>query len=1009
MDSMITIVAPVRGGDIAALNDLIDALANPCNDAVRDALDRIDEKGCGTHFMSLHAIAGDDGEDGHLVFEFTADGDRAAALKRIDAAIGADLKRAFAMARDWRDNVSLVSYLDRHVIKVGSGLFDPPGLCFAGTPRMSVGRIRDEAALAKFVGPLVDDGRSDLRAIDRLEAVRRAVGASQFKWALDPPPPPGREQGRDPGPWLVGALLWPFAKAYLWAFAFVLIAALAVATLLIRPDTEPTWPAMAWDTAKVLALGIGATLLLLLAAALCLYSKLRSQEQSDWIDNRAIDFATMTEIGKRENHCAQNHMISVTTRKPGFVRSLTLRLAFWVIGMFATKVYREGFLGGISTIHAARWITIPGTRKLVFFSNFGGSWESYLEDFITRAHFGLTAVWSNSIGFPRAKNLFQDGATDGERFKRYARASMQPTRFWYSAYPQLTTDHVRCNAAMRRGLAAALTNDEAMRWLALFGSAPRPDAKLETNQIQSLVFGGLGFMPHGACLLYRLPEDSAKARAFMAAINEHIAFGDGRKLRRRAVLTVALGAGALDRLGLPDSCLRGFPPAFLEGMSTETRARILGDLNEDAPAHWKWGDSRYDLALLAYGVTEQAVDRLQRVVAAYAEENGLEASHRIPLVPAKKPAIEPFGFVDGVSQPVIRGSYQSYRKNDPIHLVEPGEFVIGYKDNRGNFPPEPELDSLADPDNVLPVADTSRAFANTIVEAPRAIGRNGTYLVIRQLEQDVTGFWDYCWSEYRRLKDRLPPPYDIRPDYIAAKLIGRWRDGSSLVRNPYYPYRTEREKEADRQAARKVAEAPDEPPKPGETPSELETPEPAKAEKALETARPPTKPADKQEIPTPAEPSGRGDNDFLFGVEDPQALRCPFGAHIRRANPRDSLSPGSMEQVSISNRHRIYRVGRLYEPEAGGKPGLLFMCLNGDIERQFEFIQQTWLVSPAFHGLTGEQDPLNSNGGAAGTGYLVPSHDGPVRLKPLPRFVKTLGGGYFFMPGRALLEYLGGR
>ena len=240
-------------------------------------------------------------------------------------------------------------------------------------------------------------------------------------------------------------------------------------------------------------------------------------------------------------------MVSVTERKPGLVRLLTLRLAFWLIAMFATRVYREGFLGGISTIHAARWITIPGTRKLVFFSNFGGSWESYLEDFITRAHDGLTAVWSNSIGFPRAKNLFQDGATDGERFKRYARASMQPTRFWYSAYPDLTTDHVRCNAAMRRGLAAALTNDEAAQWLALFGSAQRPDAKLETSQIQSLVFGGLGFMPHGACLLYRLPDDARRRAPSCAAIYPHIAFGDGRKLRRGAVLTVALGGGALEQ------------------------------------------------------------------------------------------------------------------------------------------------------------------------------------------------------------------------------------------------------------------------------------------------------------------------------------------------------------------------------------------------------------------------------------------------------------------------------
>jgi len=148
------------------------------------------------------------------------------------------------------------------------------------------------------------------------------------------------------------------------------------------------------------------------------------------------------------------------------------------------------------------------------------------------------------------------------------------------------------------------------------------------------------------------------------------------------------------------------------------------------------------------------------------------------------------------------------------------------------------------------------------------------------------------------------------------------------------------------------------------------------------------------------------DNDFLYGTEDPQALRCPIGAHIRRANPRDTLAPGDKMQIDISNRHRIMRVGRLYRPWEGENPGLLFMCLNGDIERQFEFIQQTWLISPAFHGLAGEQDPLTSN--CDGTGYVVPTHDGPVRLKPLPQFVKTLGGGYFFMPGRSFLRWLGG-
>lgn len=958
MDSLVTIVAPVPAMHIARLEGLIDGLGNPAADSVREALDAAG----GLHFMSLHAIPGGDGERGHLVFEFTADGETRAAIDRIAAAIGPRLEPIFAAATDWRQGKALADYLDTHRIAVGVGLFANPGLCFAGTPGMSVERIRKEAALARFVVPVVEDGGPSLRPIDRLAAVRAAVKASpDHAWALTPPPSAPRAGIPIPGALSVaGQLAGPFIRTYLWPAAFILLAVFAATWALTgSPGQGAMW--------TLIAIPILLVLILLWLGSL--YLGLRRQEARDWTDGRAADLATLREMGRRENHRAQNHMVSITTRKPGMVRWFTLRLAFWLIGQFATRFYAAGFLGSISTIHAARWITIPGTRKLVFFSNFGGSWESYLEDFITRAHGGLTAVWSNSIGFPRAKNLFQDGATDGERFKRYARASMQPTRFWYSAYPDLTTDHVRCNAAMRRGLASALTNDEAAQWLALFGSAARPEAKLETMEIQSLVFGGLGFMPSGACLLYALPDAPEQARAFLAALLPHVAFGDGRRLRRRAVLTVGLGGRALAKLGLPEDCRNGFPPAFLEGMAEEHRARLLGDVGAAGPGAWVWSDGKYDLALLAYGVDDAAVARLAAVVAGHAEEHGLATPHRVPLATVVKPVKEPFGFVDGVSQPVIRGTYQSFRSNDPIHLVEPGEFIIGYPDNRGNRPPEPELSPLADPENVLPVADHSRAFDNAIVDAPRAVARNGSFLVIRQLEQDVTGFWDYCWSESRRVSSRLPPPYDVRPDFIAAKLVGRWRDGVSLVRNPYYP------------TPRSKTEA--------------------------EAVRPQTNPADGAAIQAAARPNPRGDNDFLFGVEDPDAVRCPFGAHIRRANPRDSLMPGSREQVDISNRHRIYRVGRLYTPKEGENPGLLFMCLNADIERQFEFIQQTWLVSPAFHGLVGEQDPLTSSGDKDATGYVVPSHDGPVRLKPLPKFVTTLGGGYFFMPGRALLQWMG--
>jgi deferrochelatase/peroxidase EfeB len=224
-------------------------------------------------------------------------------------------------------------------------------------------------------------------------------------------------------------------------------------------------------------------------------------------------------------------------------------------------------------------------------------------------------------------------------------------------------------------------------------------------------------------------------------------------------------------------------------------------------------------------------------------------------------------------------------------------------------------------------------------------------------------------------------------------LLGRWKDGSSLVRNPYYPYGREVARKALRDAAREPA-----PLQPAGPPERSEP----------ETARPETAPAAATPIPAPTEPSSRQDNDFLYGTEDPQALRCPVGAHIRRGNPRDTLLPGSLEQVAISNRHRIRRVGRLYREAPGEKPGLLFMCLNGDIERQFEFVQQTWLANSGFQGLDRQQDPLINDRARGSSGYLIPSNDGPARLAAMPSFVRTLGGGYFFMPGRSFLAWLGG-
>ncbi len=356
---------------------------------------------------------------------------------------------------------------------------------------------------------------------------------------------------------------------------------------------------------------------------------------------------------------------------------------------------------------------------------------------------------------------------------------------------------------------------------------------------------------------------------------------------------------------------------------------------------------------------------------------------------------EPFGFTDGVSQPVIRGTYKSLRNADPIHIVEPGEMILGYPDNRGYIPPSPTLLPNSDPGNKLPLLAAPNDFSRTVADSVRDVGFNGSFLVIRELEQDVQGFTGYCRAEATRLKDRLTAPYRITSDYIGAKLVGRWKDGSSLVRYPYESasdYHQKLEVRAKQQANLS---------KTLKMELVVESPVPNL------TSRPKSNPQDGTPIdsapghpatlgPAGAQPASRQvpvkpDNDFLFGAEDPQAMRCPYGAHIRRANPRDSLDPGSAEQVAISNRHRITRVGRQYVPAQGQNLGLLFMCLCADIERQFEFLQQTWLKSPSFHGLSSEEDPLLGDAQKGTCGFTIPSPDGPIGLDAMPRFVTTRG------------------
>jgi Dyp-type peroxidase family len=153
-------------------------------------------------------------------------------------------------------------------------------------------------------------------------------------------------------------------------------------------------------------------------------------------------------------------------------------------------------------------------------------------------------------------------------------------------------------------------------------------------------------------------------------------------------------------------------------------------------------------------------------------------------------------------------------------------------------------------------------------------------------------------------------------------------------------------------------------------------------------------------------------NDFGYHATDSSGGACPIGAHIRRANPRDSLDPhpGSPKSLMVTDRHRLLRRGRNYGPARDGgategECGLQFVALNANLSRQFEFVQHSWLNSTKFAGLYDDADALSSVRVPGGSTFTVQAEPFRRRYRNLPSFVDVRGGAYFFLPGLRALRY----
>lgn len=399
----------------------------------------------------------------------------------------------------------------------------------------------------------------------------------------------------------------------------------------------------------------------------------------------------------------------------------------------------------------------------------------------------------------------------------------------------------------------------------------------------------------------------------------------------------------------PDDSLSSFPQEFREGITEPSRSRRLGDNGSSDPLRWEVG------GITADGQLKNPIHILL-VIQAASESERSELFQRSRSEAAKY-QINLIHSEDGYRLPNHKEHF-GFRDG----ISQPGIEGSPKDSDDVASPIKTGEFILGYPNsygNLPPTPDVSASSdINKHLSPPagaigdgnpdlRDLGRNGSFLVFRKLHQDVAGF-------RRFFLERFPNPDE--QNLLMAKAVGRWPSGTPLVLSP----------DLDNPASEEVLQK----------------------------------------------------NSFGY-APDPHGYRCPIGAHIRRSNPRDSLE--ALDQISIGdvNRHRIVRRGVSYgEPlpagltEDDGKPrGLLFFCINADLKRQFEFLQQTWVNNPKFDGLYNDPDPLvgdNLEPGETGRAcnLTIPRHPIRTRIKELPRFVTVKGGGYFFLPSLAALRFL---
>jgi hypothetical protein len=265
------------------------------------------------------------------------------------------------------------------------------------------------------------------------------------------------------GKFLVAAAIYVFGSSVL-VIVVLWLASLALGAVGLGFQID--WVATFWRVMHVVILGLISLLLITLPLLLFLLRWNEHRDSSQ--DAPATNDGAVRDILQREDWVTQNHMGSIVLIRPGVLRAVIIRAGHLGLGLVLRVVAsaRQGYLGSMRTVHFGHWAFLNNGSRLLFFSNFDHSWGSYLDDFIEKAHPGLTLAWGCGVGFPPTRFLILDGASHGRRFKNWALASRSVSRFWYSAYPDLTVDQIERNHRIADGLRKTSPMDEeAVRWM----------------------------------------------------------------------------------------------------------------------------------------------------------------------------------------------------------------------------------------------------------------------------------------------------------------------------------------------------------------------------------------------------------------------------------------------------------------------------------------------------------------------------------------------------------------